>query len=122
VKVSNESALPAGAKFRGYQLDAAGNPTFSAQVGTAAVLDAWRPAAISQPALTRKLSVTGSGQAVKIVLSDILNAKTAKNGDLSLNEKLFIHLEGAKASTAGKITSLALRPGQSATLTYRWNP
>ena len=122
IKLSNESALPVGAKFRGYQLDAAGNPTFAAQVGSATVLDTWQPAHSGQPALIRRLAVTGGGPAVKIILSDILNAKAAKNGDLSFNGQLFIHIEGAKASTTGKITSLPLSPGQSATLTYRWNP
>lgn len=92
VKLGSERFLPESAKFKGYKLDPAGNPTFAVQIGQQVLLDSWHA---ESGALVRKLTVTGSPLEIQIPHPPELS------------------VEGA----TGKAT---LTPGQPLTLTYRW--
>lgn len=116
-KLSNSAALPAEAKFRGFKLDDAGNPTFSVQLGDAFLLDSWTPAPSS---LSRKLSLSGKGAPLQILVSDILTPTPAGDHQYSLTPKLLLKIEGATLQTQGLKSTITLIPGQSATLTYQW--
>ena len=95
VQISSSRTLPATARFRGYKLDPAGNPTFSVQIDKQILLDSWRA---ESGTLVRKLTITGSPLEIQI------------------SQPAGITIEGAD----GKPT-LTLTPGKSVTLTYRWN-
>lgn len=120
VKLSGSPALPKDSRFRGYKLDAAGNPTFSVQVGKQFVLDSWKPGTVEgAPALTRTLSAKGQG-AVEILITDKAN-DWAKNGDTySFGNSVLIKADHDQFETREGKVFLKLAPGESTTLTYRW--
>jgi mono/diheme cytochrome c family protein len=120
VKLSGSPALPKDSRFRGYKLDAAGNPTFSVQVGKQFVLDSWKPGTVEgAPALTRTLSAKGQG-AVEILITDKAN-DWAKNGDTySFGNSVLIKTDHDQFETREGKVFLKLAPGESTTLTYRW--
>ena len=95
ISLSDSRSRPATARFRGYKLDPAGNPTFSVHVGEQILLDSWRA---ESGTLIRKLAVTGSQLEIQIP------------------QPVGITITGA----AGK-PALTLTPGQPVTLSYRWN-
>lgn len=103
VKLGNSRALPETARFRGYKLDAAGNPTFSVQIGDQILLDSWRA---ETGTLVRKLTLTGNGSPMNLQISDLSTTS--------------ITIEGAPLQSQSGKTTLKLTPGQPATLTYRW--
>lgn len=94
VKLAHSRAFPESARFRGYKLDPAGNPTFSVQIGEQILLDSWRA---ETGTLIRKLTVSGS------------------HLDLQLSQPPELIIEGAAGNSTLKLTS-----GQPVTLTYRW--
>ena len=94
VSLSKSRSLPKEARFRGYKLDATGNPTFAIQIGERMLLDSWRA---ESGALVRKLSITGSPL------------------DLEISRPAGLTVEGGTAGSSQKLT-----PGQPLTLTYRW--
>lgn len=94
VELGDSRSLPESARFRGYKLDAAGNPTFSVQIGNQFLLDSWHA---ESGALVRKLSVSGAPL------------------ELQISQPSELTIEGATAGTPLKLT-----PGQPVTLTYRW--
>ncbi len=94
VTLGKSRSLPKEARFRGYKLDASGNPTFAVQLGEQMLLDSWHA---ESGALVRKLSITGSPL------------------DLEISRPPGLIVEGATGSTTQKLT-----PGQPLTLTYRW--
>lgn len=106
VHLTKSRFLPADAKFKGYKLDAAGNPSFSIRIGTDYLLDSW---SASSGALVRKLALGGNGQAIEIVLADH-----------PLGDKMTVTGDGAPVNTSGDKTSVNLAPGKPVTLTYRW--
>ncbi len=99
VTLSESSPLPTGARFRGYKLDPAGNPTFSVQLGDQFLLDAW---CAESGTLQRTLTLTGIGSSLDLPLA-------AKPEGL-----VTIEHAGAPAATA------KLVPGKPVVLTYRW--
>ncbi|MDH4445108.1 MAG: PA14 domain-containing protein [Akkermansiaceae bacterium] len=117
VNLSKSRALPAAAKFRGYKLDPTGNPTFSVQVGSQTLLDSWQANAVG---LTRKLSISGSGKAMKILISDRLATKATTGHEYALGDKLLVTTDGAALETTEGKTTLNLDPAKPVTLTYRW--
>ena len=119
IKLSNSAALPEDAKFRGFKLDDTGNPTFSVQLGDSLLLDSWTPASGS---LIRKLSLSGKGAPLQILISDILAPTPAGDHQYLLTPKLLLKLEGATLQTQGNKSTITLNPGQSATLSYQWKP
>ncbi len=94
VTLGKSRSLPKEARFRGYKLDAAGNPTFAVQLGEQILLDSWHA---ESGALVRKLSITGSPL------------------DIEISRPAGIIVEGAASGLTQKLT-----PGQTLTLTYRW--
>jgi mono/diheme cytochrome c family protein len=121
VKLSGTRALPEGARFRGYKLDRAGNPTFSLQLGEQFLLDAWKPAGSgASPALTRTLTVNGTGSPIEVLLSENLPLKQTNDQEYQLGDALQLHIGHAAPETRDGKVFLKLAPGQPATLTYRW--
>ncbi len=92
VQLGKTRLLPKEARFKGYKLDSAGNPTFAVQLGQQMLLDSWHA---ESGTLIRKLSVTGSPLEIQIprVPGIIIDGASEK---------------------------FTLTPGQSTTLTYRW--
>ncbi|MEY4246037.1 MAG: hypothetical protein RLZZ245_3622 [Verrucomicrobiota bacterium] len=127
VKLSNARALPANARFRGYQLDSAGNPTFKTSIQRQILSDAWAPGshpttAGPQAALIRTLSLAGNGPPLEILISDQFAAEPLANSDHSLGQTIFIHTQGQPLQARDGKTYITLPAGKSATLTYRWKP
>ena len=94
VSLGKSRSLPKEARFRGYKLDATGNPTFAIQLGEQMLLDSWHA---ETGKLVRKLSITGSPL------------------DLEIPRPAGLIVEGGTAGSTQKLT-----PGQPLTLTYRW--
>ncbi|MDP4624505.1 MAG: c-type cytochrome [Akkermansiaceae bacterium] len=118
IKLSNSPALPAGAQFKGYKLDDAGNPSFSAMIGDSLLTDAWLPA---PNGLTRKFSLSGQGSdPVDILITDLLHPQPAGTNLYDLANNLLLQLEGVNLQTKNSKSFISLTPGQSATLTYTW--
>lgn len=121
LKLSGTPAFSEQARFRGYKLDPAGNPTFSVQIGKQFVLDSWKPVgAEGSPSFLRTLVVKGQGSPVEILLSDKLPLKKTGDGDYELGDALQLHAEKAAPESRDGKVFLKLVPGQAATLTYRW--
>ncbi|OYV04720.1 MAG: hypothetical protein CFE26_15360, partial [Verrucomicrobiales bacterium VVV1] len=99
-------ALPENAKFTGYELDSAGNPTFTVSIGSGTLTDSYHAAPNS---LVRTLTLTGGGPSVDLLVSDKPDEAT-----------LTISAEGATLEKSKNRTSLKLTPGKPVTLTYRW--
>jgi PA14 domain len=106
VNLGKTRSLPKEARFRGYKLDSSGNPTFSVQIGDLFLLDSWRA---ESGALVRKLTLTGNGSPLDLVISE--NA---------LDDQLTLQCEGSELQKFSGKTSLKLNPGKPAILTYRW--
>ena len=128
VKLSSTRHLPAEARFKGYQLDSAGNPTFIVQIGERVLSDAWRmtdapdvTSSTRQPALLRVITLTGNGPAVELIISENLEAKLYDDQEYSFGDQFFMHVGGEPYLEIrnGK-THLKISPGQSTSLGYRW--
>ncbi len=100
VNLTRTPVFPSNARFRGYKLDATGNPTFSVQIGEQILLDSW---SAGPGALVRKLSL-GGGQPLELRVAD---------GPLD-------NLVISAVDTPLQGKSVKLTPGQATTLTYRW--
>jgi mono/diheme cytochrome c family protein len=121
VKLSAARALPPEARFRGYKLDAAGNPTFSSQLGKRFLLDAWKPGASAGSAeLVRTLTLTGEGASLELPLADQLPARPAAAGVWQLGDAIELRAENAAIEIRDGKAVLKLASGQPVTLTYRW--
>lgn len=121
VKLSGSRALADTARFRGYKLDPAGNPTFSVQLGKQFVLDSWKPVGSEgSPAFLRTLTVNGQGSPVEFLISDNLPLKKAGDQDYELGDAIQLHAENAALESRDGKTYLKLAPGKPVTLTYRW--
>ncbi|RYD34520.1 MAG: hypothetical protein EOP87_09050 [Verrucomicrobiaceae bacterium] len=121
--------LPENAKFKGYKLDSAGNPTFIVQIGKQILRETWTAsdapdtgASTRQPALTRTLTVTGEGPPLDIVISDQVAAELYDDQEYKFDGTFFIRTEGAGESirTRDGKTHLMLSSGGGVTLSYRW--
>lgn len=117
VNLTKNRALPADARFRGYQLDPSGNPTFSIQLGPQILLDSWH----AEPnGLVRKLSLTGNGPAIDVLLSDQLPVKLINKHQYGLGDTLLLEAEGVTPEMQNGKTTFKLDPAKPATLTYHW--
>jgi mono/diheme cytochrome c family protein len=94
IKLSEASALPDTARFKGYKLDASGNPTFAVQIGSQVLLDSW---SADSGKLIRKLSITGPPLEINIP-----------------------KIEDLTVAGAGDKNAITLTSGQPITLTYTW--
>lgn len=96
IQLGNSRVLPPEARFRGYKLDAKGNPTFSVQLGSQKLLDSWRA---GPNTLIRTLTLAGPGA----------------NLTLPIGKS-----EGSLVVEADSQDSITLSPGKPVTVTYRW--
>ncbi len=106
ISLSKKRYLPASARFRGYKLDSAGNPTFSVQLGEQLLLDSWRAESGS---FVRKLSLSGGSQPLDLPFSD-----------QPVADQLSLESERGNLQNSDGKTTLKLVPGKPATVTYRW--
>lgn len=121
VKLSTARVLPPEARFRGYKLDAAGNPTFSTQLGQRFLLDAWKPGASAGSAeLVRTLTLNGAGEALELPLADQLPARPAAEHAWQLGDTIELRSEQAAIEVRDGKAFLKLAPGRPVALTYRW--
>jgi mono/diheme cytochrome c family protein len=109
-------ALPPGARFGGYQLDAQGNPTFIVRLAGQTLRDSWKPA--TGPALERRLEIDGADP-LEILISDQLPPIGGANRYLFDGN---LAIEGAPLELRDGKAFLLLHPGQPVTLSYRLNP
>lgn len=100
VTLSTARLLPKEARFRGYKLDPAGNPTFSVQVGEQFLLDSWHA---EKDSLVRVLTLSGGKTPLTFPLPEI-----------PVGSKLQV------TRSSGSATPLQLDPGKPTTITYRW--
>jgi mono/diheme cytochrome c family protein len=113
VTLTKSSVLPKTARFRGYQLDATGNPTFSVQLGEQILLDSWHP---DSKALIRTLKLSGSGP-----LTLLLGEKVTQSGtELRIGPYFTIDAPGASVEVKEGLATLLLEPNKPITITYRW--
>jgi mono/diheme cytochrome c family protein len=118
IKLGGTRALPEKARFRGYKLDAAGNPTFSSQIGNQFVLDEWKPGtANGSLALVRTLRLSGGTAPVEIVLG---HGMRKKGQVYNIDDKLSITISEAETFMMKGTDVLKLTPGKPVTLTYAW--
>lgn len=121
VALSTNRTLPTEARFKGYQLDPEGNPTFATVLGSQRLLDAWKPGTLEgKPALVRTLSLVGPGNPLDLVISEKIPATLVSGSDYTLGDKTVLHLEKGTLETKGSAAVLKLTPGQPVTITYGW--
>ncbi len=120
-KLTATRVLPPEARFRGYKLDPAGNPTFSVQLGSQFLLDSWKPGATDSPAtFVRTLAVNGEGAPVRILLVDQVPVSRSGDKGFNIGDSLVLTHDAAIPEIHDGKLYLKLAPGKSATLTYRW--
>lgn len=71
-KLSSSRYLPEDARFRGYQLDEAGNPTFVITLGDQTLRDTWKAGTSTEgtPCLVRVLSLNGGSGTLRVPLGN----------------------------------------------------
>ena len=97
ITLSSTRTLPEEARFKGYKLDPAGNPTFAVQIGAQILLDSWKP---STSALVRTLSLNGTGADAEILISD-----HPLDGKMTLKPRLARSRRPARNTTSNSPTA-----------------
>jgi mono/diheme cytochrome c family protein len=106
VALNKARSLSSEARFKGYKLDASGNPNFAVQIGDQFLRDSWFA---ENGSMIRKLNLSGSTSPLVLVISDNDNS-----------QQVTLKSEGGELQTSGGKTTLTLTPGKPVTLTYRW--
>ncbi|BCU79269.1 c-type cytochrome [Luteolibacter sp. LG18] len=120
VNLSKNAALPKGARFLGYKLDPAGNPTFAVEIGKGRLLDSYKAGGSqSAPALVRTLTFTGDSP-VDLVITDTLPVQKVSPAELALGKDALVAFSGPLPPPRADKLVITLTPGQTTTLTYRW--
>lgn len=97
IRLTSRKSLPDTARFKGYTLDAAGNPTFIVQIGKQTLTDLWKPS--GDKALERTLILKGEGAALEIPIYE-----KDLPGNLSISHQ-----------------NITISPGEkSVVVTYQW--
>jgi mono/diheme cytochrome c family protein len=96
ITLNNSRTLPPEARFRGYKLDPAGNPTFAVAIGNQNLLDSWRA---TPDSLIRTLTLVGAG------------------GNLTMPVGKSQDGFAVEPDSQGNVT---LSPSKPVTVTYRW--
>ena len=118
VKLTTKPSLPAEARPLGYELDAAGNPTFVTAIGALHLHDAYTPS--SGTGLHRTITVTGSGPSTNsITLVEGVPVKPAGPDAYEIDGKLTVTVKSAKLTESGALV-LPLVPGDATELRYTW--
>lgn len=132
-------ALPKEARFKGYKLDPAGNPTFTVQIGDQILLDSWQPKLLADRGkddgtntLIRKLTLTGGAPsaAIDFLITDQPASFGAQTGSgpliwsLDLSPKtvdyMFNIASEAKFEFRDGKRFVKISPSEPVTLTYHW--
>lgn len=116
VTLSGVRTLPPEARFKGYQLDLAGNPTFIVQIGEQILRDSWRA---ESGTLLRTLTVEGGAEPVTVPIGFGFR----KKGNIyNFEDRLFIEHTEAETYFWKKrgLDQIHVPPAQPVTLTYRW--
>ncbi len=117
VNLSGKPAYPSGTRFLGYDLDAAGNPTFLAKSGTLEIHDAYTSPAPAT--LVRKITITGTpGSTAPLVLAESATADPSSQGSYNIDGKLTLIAPEASLAT-GNTLVLPLVPGKTE-IRYLW--
>ncbi len=113
--LSSIDATELAGKYRGYDLDAQGNPTFKVVAGGDTLTDGWLPA---EGKLKRTLSLQGDKPLV--VLLDRGTAVVSKDGgkSLELGRLQLTVSQPAAVTVKGDAAFLTLKPGESVNLEY----
>lgn len=81
ITLTRQRSLPPAARFRGYRLDPAGNPTFLVDLGGELLRDSWAPG--EEGTLVRTLLLSGRSSALEIPLGDHPAVTPAKTVSLT---------------------------------------
>ncbi len=95
-RLTSTKFLPDAARFKGYKLDSAGNPTFTVQIATQTLTDSWKPGA--GRSLKRTLTLSGEGSSVEIP----------------------VHEKDLPKELTVSARSISLSPGTESIITYQW--
>lgn len=116
VNLTTKPVLPAEARFQGYKLDPAGNPTFATQLGGLQLLDSYTASAPAT--LIRVLKINGTDTGRTLTLVDGPPVKAVALDTYDIGENLTITTKSAMIS-GGKLV-LPLVPGSSTEIRYAW--
>lgn len=137
VRVTSEPALPEGSRFRGYQLDRAGNPTFTSTFEGLRITDQFTSRDTS---LARYLRLEGEGDSIDILIAENIASATMRTPDgseavapelstatkttgsvtLTTVDGLVLSIDAPRVHPTAAGYALRLAPGESATMTYSW--
>lgn len=117
VKLTQSPAFPEDARFRGYTLDPAGNPTFKITLPGVVVEDAYRA---SGAHLLRTLRTAGKETHPRILIADTGSIEKLDPTTFLLSDTLELRIAGGHPEFEGNKLFLTLSPADSVTLIYLW--
>lgn len=117
VRLTRTPAFPAGARFRGYTLDPAGNPTFRITRPGVVIEDAYRA---RDGHLLRTLRSRGKETRTRILVADTGSIERQDDTTWRLSDTLVVRIAGGRPEFDGGKLHLTLAPADSVTLTYIW--
>ena len=126
ITLGRKRHFPKQARFRGYKLDPAGNPTFVVQLSPKRILlDAW---SAENGALVRKISLIdvgsipdGTGEEPDATVENP-NWVEFSVCEEAIGEKMSVQIDGNPIPTPNGPSLGIARFGKQSTLTYRWKP
>lgn len=120
LKLTGRPALPADARFRGYELDARGNPSFLTSIGDLVIRDSFRN---DSGILVRKLRSRDLGDSTPtpdLLLAEGVPITADDDGGWTIAGALRLTVEGATAELRDGELRLPLAADSKATLRYHW--
>lgn len=115
-KLTGSMALPETARFRGYELDKAGNPTFTTTWEELTYTDAFKA---EETKLIRTIKLNGKGDPVDIpIISNLPFESRGKDWTVAGTLEITSSDNGIYAKD--KDLLLKVSPGKEVTLTYQW--
>jgi len=116
LKLTGSPALPEGARFRGYELDPSGNPTFVATLDGLTIRDSFRG---GDRSLERTIRTGGATRPVRLLVAEGLPLEPA-GADWRVAGALELSAEGATLARRDDALYLEVPPARAVTLRYRW--
>ena len=107
VQLFKDQVLPEAARFRGYTLNSAGNPTFHIQIGPQTLADSWQ--AGEGKSLVRTLALTGGTEPMDFLLTN-----------LPTGPSMMFEAGTVPVEISDQKAQVKLVPGIPTTVTYRW--
>lgn len=120
LKLSGSPALPDDARFRGYELDAAGNPSFVSSIGERVIRDSFRHEDGALLRELRCLDPAGRGPTPEILLIEGLPIAPDETGTWTIAGALRLTIEGANAELRDDRLLVPLAGDSPVTLRYDW--